>query len=128
MIVSLYAACLGILLVILSLRVIALRGNPLFKWFAFGYNDKKALERSIRAHGNLIEYAPLFIIILMLCEMGGLSASTVHYYGAVFLLGRVLHGICFGFLKQSMILRIAGTALTLFPLLGVSVQLLLQVI
>jgi len=28
-----------------------------------------------------------------------------------------MHGICFGFMKSSMPLRIAGTALTLAPLL-----------
>ncbi len=35
MAVGLYAALLGIWLVVLSLRVIALRGNPAFNWFGF---------------------------------------------------------------------------------------------
>lgn len=126
MIVSVYAAGLALWLVILSTRVIALRGNPLFAWFAFGHSDKKALERAVRAQGNLIEYAPLFTILLLLGEMMGASALMVHSYGAVFLLGRLMHGVCFGFMQRSMVLRIAGTALTLFPLAGLAIQLLFK--
>ena len=126
MIVALYASSLAIWLVILSTRVIALRGNPIFKWFAFGHNDKKALDRAIRAQGNLIEYAPLFIILLLLAEMMGLLPATLHAFGLAFFIGRLMHGICFGFMRQNMVLRIAGTSLTLFPLLGLAVLLLGQ--
>ena len=126
MIVALYASSLAIWLVILSTRVIALRGNPIFRWFAFGHNNKKALDRAIRAQGNLIEYAPLFIILLLLAEMMGFSAAMLHGFGLAFSIGRLMHGVCFGFMRQNLFLRIAGTALTLFPLLGLAVQLLLQ--
>jgi hypothetical protein len=35
-----------------------------------------------------------------------------------------MHGICFGFMTSSMPLRIGGTALTLFPMLGAALILL----
>ena len=43
-----------------------------------------------------------------------------------FLLGRLMHGICMGFMEKSVVLRSGGTILTLLPLLGISVLLLMQ--
>ena len=125
MVISLYAGLLTIWLVILSVRVIGLRGNPLFSVMAFAPHGKKALERAIRAHGNFCEYTPLFLILLYMLEQQGAAATTIHAYGASFLVGRLMHGVCFGFMTQSLPLRIAGTALTLFALLGLAVQLLM---
>jgi len=121
MIVGIYAASLAFLLLILSIRVIGLRGNPVFKWFAFAPNGREGLQRAIRGHGNLTEYAPLFLILLLIAELNGMEAASLHAYGLSFLLGRVMHGVCFGFLTRSLPLRIGGTALTLFPLLGLAV-------
>ena len=56
----LYGALLGLWLVVLSFRVIGLRGGPDLGWLKFGYTGEQALTRSIRAQGNLIEYAPMF--------------------------------------------------------------------
>ena len=53
MVTGFYASLLALWLVVLSCRVIALRGNPVFRWFAFGHNDKKGLDRAIRAQGKL---------------------------------------------------------------------------
>ena len=57
---TLYGALLGLWLVVLSFRVIGLRGGPGLGWLKFGYTVEQALTRSIRAQGNLIEYAPMF--------------------------------------------------------------------
>ena len=123
---TLYGALLGLWLVILSLRVIALRGGPGMGWLKFGYTGEQALTRSVRAQGNLIEYAPLFVILMFLAESGGVSSFSLHYYGGTFLLGRLMHGICMGFMKKSVVLRAGGTIITLLPLLGISVLLLMQ--
>lgn len=125
MTVSFYAGLLAVWLVILSLRVIALRGNPAFRWFAFGQH-KTALDRAIRAQGNLTEYAPVFLILLLLAEMQGLAAASVHAYALTFTLGRLMHGVCFGFMERNLALRVGGTVLTLFPLLGLAVLLILK--
>ena len=128
MAVGLYAALLGIWLIILSLRVIALRGSPAFNWFSFGNLGDVSLQRAIRGHGNLIEYAPFFLILLYVVETSGFSVRAIHWYGSVFILGRLMHGVCFGFLEKNMFLRVAGTVLTLFPILGLSIVLLLRFI
>ena len=111
---------------VLSFRVIALRGGPGLGWLKFGYTGEKALTRSIRAQGNLIEYAPMFLILMFIAESGGVSSFSLHYYGGTFLLGRLMHGICMGFMEKSVVLRSGGTILTLLPLLGISVLLLMQ--
>jgi uncharacterized membrane protein YecN with MAPEG domain len=124
MVTGFYAALLGIWLIVLSLRVIALRGNPAFKWFSFGNLGDISLQRAIRGHGNLTEYAPFFLILLYFVEASGLDVTSVHWYGSVFVLGRLMHGVCFGFLERNMFLRVGGTVLTLFPILGLSVVLI----
>lgn len=123
---TLYGALLGLWLVVLSLRVIALRGSPGMGWLKFGYTGEQAVTRSARAQGNLIEYAPMFVILMFIAESGGVSSFSLHYYGGTFLLGRLMHGACMGFMEKSVILRSGGTILTLLPLLGISVLLLMQ--
>ena len=126
MLVGIYASFLAVWLVILSFRVIALRGNPAFKWFSFGNNNEEGLQRAIRAHGNLTEYAPIFLIIMLIAETNGFQASVLHYYGSTFLIGRLIHGISFGFMKEMLFLRVLGTVLTLVPLLGLSILLVIN--
>ena len=117
MITALYASLLTLWLVLLSFRVIALRGSPVFGFLNIDTDDDEMLQRAIRAHGNLTEYAPMMVILLYLLETSGTGAMTLHGLGLAFLIGRLMHGICFGFMKSSMPLRIGGTALTLTPLL-----------
>ena len=124
MITGVYAALLGLLLAVLSLRVIGLRGNPLFKFMAFRNFGDDTLQRAIRGHGNLAEFAPIVLIMMLIAEMNGASAMMLHLYGGMFLIGRLAHGICFGFMRRSMPLRIGGTALTLTALIGMAVYLL----
>lgn len=126
MITPLYASLLAIWLIILSVRVIGLRGNPAFSALASGKENAETLERAIRGQGNLIEYAPIFLILLFLAEATGTSTTAIHAYGATFLAGRLAHGICFSFMKRSMPLRVGGMVLTFASLLGLSILLLLR--
>ena len=117
MITALYASLLALWLVFLSFRVIALRGSPVFAFLNINTDDEEMLQRAIRAQGNLTEYAPMMLILLYLLEISDANPSTLHALGLAFLIGRLMHGICFGFMKSSMPLRIGGTVLTLTPLL-----------
>ena len=123
MITALYASLLTLWLVLLSFRVIALRGSHVFGFLNVDTSDDDRLQRAIRAHGNLTEYAPMMVIVLYLLEVSGADTTTLHSLGLSFLLGRLMHGVCFGFMKSSMPLRIGGTALTLAPLLIAAVLL-----
>ena len=125
MITALYASLIAIILIILSIRVIAVRGNPIFKFFTFEPDDNNTLDRVIRGHSNLIEYAPLFLILLFFFEKE-FNSVYVHTYGLIFIIGRLMHGFCFAFTKQNMFLRVGGTVLTLGCLLGLAIKLLLN--
>jgi len=126
MITPLYAALLAILLFVLSIRVIGLRSNPAFSFIAQGKGDDAVLQRAIRAHGNLTEYAPAMLILLAFLEQSGTSVIKLHVLGGSFLLGRLMHGLCMGFMKSYLPLRVGGTAFTLFPLMIAAVALLIQ--
>ena len=85
MITSLYASLIAFILIILSIRVIAARGNPAFKFFTFKSDDKFTLERVIRGHSNLIEYAPIFLILLYFFEIAKFDLFYVHAFELRFL-------------------------------------------
>jgi uncharacterized membrane protein YecN with MAPEG domain len=61
---------------------------------------------------------------MLIAEMGGLKANALHSYGAVFLIVRLMHGYCFGFVKHSIVFRVAGTSLTLFFIVGLAILIL----
>ena len=128
MVTALYAALLALLLFILSIRVIGLRGNLAFAFIAQSRGDDERLQRAIRAHGNFTEYVPTMLILLYFLETSGLSTGLLHALAGAFLLGRMMHGVCMGFMRSSMPLRVGGTALTLVPLLAAAVALLSEVV
>ena len=128
MVTALYAALLALLLFILSIRVIGLRGNPAFAFIAQSRGDDELLQRAIRAHGNFTEYVPTMLILLYFLETSGLSTGLLHPLAGAFLSGRMMHGVCMGFMRSSMPLRVGGTALTLMPLLAAAVALLSEVV
>ncbi|MEO1657552.1 MAG: MAPEG family protein [Pseudomonadota bacterium] len=86
---SLAAASLGLLLLPLALMVSMQRvklGNVVF-----GHADNDTLLRRIRAHGNLIEYAPLSLILLGLSEAQNASSWLVTTSAVLLVFGRYMH-------------------------------------
>lgn len=82
-----------------------------------GMGNDKALEMKIRAHGNLVETAPIAIILLGINEYHNYaSEAVIGGLGAALLLGRILHAYAFtGSLSREdhMKYRVPGMALTL---------------
>jgi hypothetical protein len=78
---------------ILALMAVALALNTAFRRMetknAIGGDDTVLLKRS-RAFGNLVEHAPLMLILLMLLEYRG-SEFFVHIFGIGFILSRIAH-------------------------------------
>ncbi|MGC6497389.1 MAG: MAPEG family protein [Candidatus Puniceispirillaceae bacterium] len=128
MITSLYASLLALFFILLSLRVIALRGNPLFAVLKRAGDDRHSLERAIRGHGNFAEYTPIMLVLMLIAEQSGGSATLLHSCGAMFLFGRLAHGFCFGFMKHSMPLRTGGMVLTLAALGSMAIAQLLALL
>ena len=109
-----FAAVLSLFMIVLSFRVLDLRGSPVTKSFHKPNRkiDPNDLERAIRGHGNLIEYAPLFLILMLALELSDASATLLYMSGIIFTLGRFMHGIAFSFIKKNIFLRIGGMSLT----------------
>jgi uncharacterized membrane protein YecN with MAPEG domain len=101
-------------MLILAFRIIDLRGSPVTKFLHSDDRiiDEDTLYRAVRAHGNLIEYAPLFLILMLIAELNGLSSFYLHISGSIFTAGRFMHGIVFSFMKPNLILRVGGMILT----------------
>ena len=103
----LFTAFLSAFMVVLAVRVLDLRGSPVTKSFHKPDRqiDPKDLERAIRGHGNLIEYAPLFLILMLALELSEASKTLLYACGIIFTLGRLMHGIAFSFMKKKWILK-----------------------
>jgi uncharacterized membrane protein YecN with MAPEG domain len=75
--------------------------------------------RTIRAHGNAVEWVPLGLLLLLVIELSGAGTRfTLHLAGGTLLLGRILHAA--GFLGRNK-LSVAGAGLTYLVLLTLSI-------
>tara|TARA_Y100000768_G_scaffold75201_1_gene53068 strand:- start:64 stop:462 length:399 start_codon:yes stop_codon:yes gene_type:complete len=110
----LYSIILIIFMIILAFRVIDLRQSPVTKFFHSSDRkiDENTLARAIRGHGNLIEYAPLFLILMLIAELNQASSVLLHISGTIFTLGRFMHGTVFSFMNPNMFMRVGGMFLT----------------
>ncbi len=110
----LFTVILSAFMIVLAVRVLDLRGSPVTKFFHKPNReiDPNDLERAIRGHGNLTEYAPLFLILMLTLELSDASVTLLYMSGIIFTLGRLMHGIAFSFMKKNVFLRIGGMALT----------------
>lgn len=87
-ITALYGGLLGLLFLVLCWQVVDHRRKGKV---GLGTGGNPDLERAIRVHGNFAEYAPLFLVLLLLAELGGAAAWLLHALGGAFVLGRVAH-------------------------------------
>ncbi len=87
-ITPLYASVFAIVYVLLSLHVIHLRGTH---HVALGDGGHPPLTRAIAAHANFSQYVPLFLVLLLLMELGEFSHHLLLLIGFLMLFGRVLH-------------------------------------
>jgi len=129
MVISLYAALCGVMLVVLSVTVIRQRGRDKV---ALGDGKSQKLQQCIRAQGNFVEYAPLFLIMLALAEMQNLSHYAVHGIALLFVAGRILHAyslVCVetydnDTLTGHLRFRMAGMVMTFLGLIAATIALI----
>lgn len=104
------AGLLGLLVILLTLNVGRLRTQ---KKIYLGDGGDAELLAAIRVHANLLEFAPLcLLLIYMASDFYGFWMTAC--LSAVLLLARLLHaGGMLGFLPQGRFLGAAGTTLVL---------------
>jgi uncharacterized membrane protein YecN with MAPEG domain len=117
MITGLYAGLCGVLLLVLSVRVSQRR---LATKVGIGTGGDGELERRIRAHANLVENAPLALLLLFFIEQSGVAAAYIHAAGAAFVIARVLHARGLSMSSERSASRFYGSLGTLVVLIGLS--------
>lgn len=108
-IAGLYGGLIALLLLVLAARVVLLRRRLNV---GLGDGGQKELQRAIRAHGNLVEWAVPGILLLLVAELNRGPASLLHLCGLAILVGRLLHA--FGLSRSSgqSFGRFTGSALS----------------
>lgn len=122
---AVFAAVTGLLLLVLSTHVVRFR---LKYRKGMGVTDDRDFEAAVRAHANLVEYAPLGLLMLGLAELNGVPGQLVYWAGMALVVGRVLHA--WGMINGrggTHWARMAGIALTWLAILVAALLLLWNV-
>jgi uncharacterized membrane protein YecN with MAPEG domain len=114
----LYTSLITILTIFLAFKVGIARGktNTLL-----GEGDSSELLQSIRSHGNLIEHAPLALLLLLLLEMHGVTDWKLHLLGSSFFLLRILHAYGLSISRESTPYRLVGALGSWAMMVGMSI-------
>ena len=109
-----FTTILSVFMLVLAARVINLRISPATKLMQNNETDvsEETLNRAVRGHGNLVEYAPLFLFLMLILEINNVSDIGLYISGTIFTIGRLMHGIVFSFMTHNPIMRIGGMSLT----------------
>ncbi|MBW4934772.1 MAPEG family protein [Marinobacter sp. F4206] len=83
-----FAAVIGILLLVLSGQVVRFR---LKYKKGMGITDDRDFEAAVRAHANLVEYAPIGLLMLAVAELNGVPSGLIYWSGMMLVVGRILH-------------------------------------
>ena len=117
------ASFLGLLLVYLSFNVSKQRLKTKTDLGDGGHSE---LLTAIRAQGNLVEYAPIGLILIGLLEYNQATPYLVFGLAIAFVVGRYMHGLSFGKFEGRNPFRFYGTILTWLVILVSSIAGLLK--
>jgi uncharacterized membrane protein YecN with MAPEG domain len=119
----LYAGLLVLWFLVLSVRVIRVRGGS---GITLGDGGDARLSRVIRGHANFAEYVPLALLLMAILELSRFSIYALHALGITLVLARLLHGYALSFTAHFKFGRVWGAALTFVVLLIEAVLCLYQ--
>jgi uncharacterized membrane protein YecN with MAPEG domain len=104
-ITSLYVPVFGILLVLFTLRVGLYRAKTRI---SFGDGGDSQFNKTIRAHANFVETAPLTLMLITLVEYNGAEAILVHSLFSLLLISRLSHYLQITEVFKPVIFRMLG--------------------
>ena len=120
-ITSFYAGLLTFLLIFLSINVIRMRWK--FKvGLGEGSPDQGPLIKSVRTHGNFVEYIPLSLLLMAGYEINGGNVMLLHLLGSALFLGRIFHAIGLNKTIGSSRERQIGVLLTFVVMLVLGIE------
>ena len=118
-----YAALFALFFVVLSVRTLRLRHQLRI---AVGDKGDERMLRAMRVHSNFAEYVPITLLLLLMVEMQGGSATMIHGYCIALLAGRMAHAYGVSQVKENFRFRVFGMALTLAILVSSAITLLVD--
>jgi uncharacterized membrane protein YecN with MAPEG domain len=119
-----YAALVGLLAALLTVNVIRNRVRLKIDDVDGGNAE---MRRTIRAHGNFSEHAPLILILMGASEMGGSPKLAIHVLGIALIVARLLSAWGLSHSNGQSVGRQSGAVLTVLTLVGASVLILLRI-
>lgn len=117
-ITPLYAGVLGLILVVLSMRVIVVvraKGK-----ISLGDGGDSGNLEVIRGQANFIEYVPMAVILLAFAETGGTAPWAIHTMGVALVLARIVHPLGLKADGGPTVFRFVGTVTTVLVLIAAS--------
>ena len=109
LITPIYAALLGLIFVVLSIKTIIIRRK---NKVAVGDGNNPQLQRAMRVHANFAEYTPIAIILVGFVESLKYNEIIVHILLSLFLLGRIIHAYGLSKIDEDFRFRVFGMVLT----------------
>ncbi len=117
-ITGLYAALIGLLAIGLGIRVSILRANT---GISILHGENKKLAEQMRQHGNLMENAPLALILMGIAETVGAGGTAMHAMGIILLVSRLVHPFGIKFDNPKELMRGLGAT-------GTSISMLIAIV
>lgn len=114
----LYTSLITVFAIFLAFRNGLIRGKTKTM---LGDGGSSELLQSIRAHGNLMEHAPIALMLLLLLEMQGVAAWKLHLIGSSFFLFRILHAYGIIISRESTPYRFVGALGSWVLMMGMSI-------
>ena len=109
LITPIYAALLGLIFVVLSIKTIIIRRKSKV---AVGDGNNPQLQRAMRVHANFAEYTPIAIILVGFVESLKYNEIIVHILLSLFLLGRIIHAYGLSKIDEDFRFRVFGMVMT----------------
>ncbi|NNF17995.1 MAG: MAPEG family protein, partial [Gammaproteobacteria bacterium] len=86
-----------------------------------GDGGNKDILHAMRLQANLVEYAPISLLLLLFLELNLLTRLWLHVFGLIFLVARLLHVWGFGRRSGVSTGRVLGTMLTWLNIIAMAV-------
>ncbi len=119
----LYAAIIGLVFVVLSVRTLLLRRRL---GIAIGTGEDPKLTRAMRVHSNFAEYVPLALLLFYFLEIETDADLWIHVLCVSLIVGRILHAYGVSQVEENYRFRMAGMILTLGSIISASTRLIVS--
>jgi uncharacterized membrane protein YecN with MAPEG domain len=116
-----YVALGALLILVLAARVMWLRNT---RRVGLGSGGDADLGRAIRVHANAVEYLPIALLLLVLLALEQTPSGLLHLFGALLIVGRILHAIGLSSASGRSFGRMAGIGLTVLVTLAMAALLI----